>query len=105
MCRRIQDRRLHVGRVVYANIRGLHKNLTDLSLTVRDGDVFCSETLVSSRRHIFELMVPVFGRPMKLLKGEVDRFRGLDLYVRNGFMLFRQHIYECECCEVIVVRN
>ena len=27
------------GRVVYANIRSLHKNLSDLSLTARGGDM------------------------------------------------------------------
>ena len=61
---------------MYANIRGLHKNLSDLSLTARRGDaVFYSETLVS-RRHISELRVPGFGRPMQLHKDEVVRFEG-----------------------------
>ena len=40
MWRRIMDQGLHVGRVVYANIRGMHKNLLDLSLIARGGDVF-----------------------------------------------------------------
>ena len=31
---------------------------------------FFSETLVSSRRHISELIVPGFGGPMQLLRGE-----------------------------------
>ena len=58
-------------RVVYANIRGLHKNLSYLSLIARGEDVvFCSETLVSSRRHIFELMIPGLGSPMQQLRGE-----------------------------------
>ena len=51
---------------------GPAKNLSDLSLMVRGGDVvFCSETLVSSRRHISELMVAGFDRPMQLFRGEV----------------------------------
>ena len=31
---------LRLYRIVYANVRGLHENLSDLSLTVRGGDVF-----------------------------------------------------------------
>ena len=65
---------------------------------------FCLETLVSSRRLIPELMVPGFYRPMQLLKGEIDRFRGLTVYVRDGFSAYRQRSFECECCKVIVVR-
>ena len=42
---------------------------------------------------------------MQLLKGEVNRLRGLTLYVRERFSAYRQHSYECRCCEVIVVRN
>ena len=45
--------------VVYATIRGLLKNVPDLSLIARGRDVmFCSENLISSRCHISELMVP-----------------------------------------------
>ena len=71
---------------MYANVRGLHKNLSDLSLIHRGGDViFSSETLVCSRGYISDLMVLGFDRPMQLLTGEVDRFRGLAVYVRDGF--------------------
>ena len=41
----------------------------------------CSKTLVSSRHHNSEFMVPGFGRQMQLLRGEVDRFDVL-LYTR-----------------------
>ena len=51
----------------YGSIWCLHKNLPDSFL------FFYSETPVSSRRHISELMVPGFGRPMQLLRGEVYR--------------------------------
>ena len=62
-------------RVVYANIRRLHKNLSDLSLIARGGDVvICSETLVSSRHHISELTVLGFGRLLQLFL--VDCCRG-----------------------------
>ena len=46
--------------------------------------VFCSETLVSSMRHIPELMYPCFGSPMQPLMGEVNRFRGLAVNVHYG---------------------
>ena len=40
-------------RVLYANIRVLHKNLSPMA---RGGEMaFCSETLVSSGRHISEI--------------------------------------------------
>ena len=53
---------LKSSRVVYANICILHKNLSGLSIIARGGVVFFySETLVYSRRHISELIVPGFG--------------------------------------------
>ena len=92
MWRRILDRGLHSGCAVLSApiyIRSLYKNLSKMSLMAKSGDVaFCSETLVSSRLLISELMVPGFGRLMQLLRGEVDRFRGLWLY--TCVMAFRR---------------
>ena len=45
-------------------MRSLHKNLSDLSLIARGGEMFYSETLVFSRRPISELMIPALGRPI-----------------------------------------
>ena len=56
------------------------------------------------RRHIFDLIIAGFSRPMQLLKDEVERFRGLAAYVRHGFSAYRQRNYKCGCCEVILVR-
>ena len=89
--------------VVYANIRRLHKSLSNLFLAASGDVVFCSETIFSSRCHIADLIVPRFGRPMQLLKGEVDRFGGLALYVHKGFSANRQRSYGRKCREVIVV--
>ena len=48
-------------RVVYANMRGLHKNLSNLSLNASGANVtLCFEALVSSKRHISELMISGF---------------------------------------------
>ena len=42
--------------VMYSNIRGLYKNIHDLIAVSRQYDIlFCSETLVSSRRHPAEI--------------------------------------------------
>ena len=49
-------------------------------------------------------MIPGSSRPMQLFRGEVVRFRGLAVYVRDGFSAYRQRSYECGCCEVIVVK-
>ena len=69
-------------RAMYANLRALHKNLLDLSLTARVVDVvFCSETFVSSMGPISELMVAGFGQSMQLLGDGVNRFRRLIVYV------------------------
>ena len=90
---------------VYANIWSMDKNLSDYTLMARGGGVIsCSEALLSSRSHNSKLMVPGFGRPMLLFRGEVDLFRGLAVYVRDGFLAYRQSGYECGCYEVIVVR-
>ena len=68
------------------------------------GCVLCSETLVSSRPHISELMVPGFGRPMQLFRGEVDRFRELAVHVRDGFSACGLRGYEYGSCEIVEVR-
>ena len=108
MLRRALNRELHAGRVLfcsYANIRSLAKNLSKLSLIARGRDVFfCSETHVSPRSHLSELIVPDFGRLMQLLRSEVDQFQRLAVYVRDGILTYRQRSYECGCCEVIVVK-
>ena len=66
---------------MYASIQGLRKNLSNVSDLLLLPEVemlfFCSEILVSSWRHISELTVSSFGRPIRLLRGEVDRFPGL----------------------------
>ena len=91
--------------ILYCNIRGLHGNLSDLAVAAGSCDVlFCSETLVSSRRHISELRLPDFGKPMQILRGESDRSRGFAVYVRAGFSAYRQTKFECNCCELMVVR-
>ena len=47
-------------------------------------------------------MVQSFGRPMQLLKSEVDQFQGFALYVREGFPTYKRRNYDFGFCEVIV---
>ena len=60
--------------------------------------VLCSETLVSGHRHISELAVSHFGRPMLRLHSPAVRgSRGLAVYIRDGWCVSRQKEYECKC--------
>ena len=63
-----------------------------------------SETLVSDLRHVSELLVPGFGRPICLCRGKLPRARGMAAYVRDGYGAFRQPKFECGFCEMLVVR-
>jgi len=93
-------------RILCSNIRGLYANLNDLSVAASSYDlVLCSETLVSGHRHSSELAVPYFSRPvLRLHDPAVRGSRGLAAYVREGRCVSRQKIYECQCCEFIVMR-
>ena len=54
-------------------------------------------------RHVSELLVPGFGRPV-LCRGKVPRARGMDAFVRDGNGAFRQPKFQCGCCELLVFR-
>ena len=48
---------------------GLSGNLSDLAVASSQCDILlCSETLVSDLRHVSELLVPGFGRPVVLCR-------------------------------------
>ena len=97
-------------RVLCANIRGLHCNLTDLVGVATECDVLVlSETLVSTRRHSAELLVPGFEKPY-LKFSEVNLVSGAPVtrdiatYVRSGYHATRIENLECSCHEMLVVR-
>ena len=72
-------------RILYSNVRGLSKNLSDVTVPSPQYDLLlCSETLVSDRHHMSELLVPGFGRPVLLCRDGVPRARGMAAYVRDG---------------------
>ena len=66
--------------------------------------LLCSETLVSDRRHISELLAPGFGRLVLLCLDGMPRARGMAACVRDGNGAFRQPKFECGCCEMLVFR-
>ena len=73
-------------RILYANVRGLHANLMDLTAVSRHFDIlFCSETLVSEMRHVSEVLIPGFKKPILLRRKAIHRAQGMAAYIRNDF--------------------
>ena len=94
-----------VCRLLCSNVRGLAGNLSDLTVASSQYDtLLCSETLVSDTRHVSELLVPGFGRPVLLCLGRMPLARGMAAYVRDGYGAFRQPKFECSCCEMLVFK-
>ena len=94
---------LAVYRILCSNVRGLAGNLSDLTVASSQYDILlCSETLVSDMRHVLEVLVPGFCRPVLLCRGKVPRARGTAAYVRDGYGAFHQSKFECGCCEMLV---
>ena len=86
-------------------MRGLAGNLSDLTVASSQHDILlCSETLVSDMRHVSEILVPGFGRPVLLCRGKIPRAGGKAAYVRDGYRAFCQLKFECGCCEMLVFR-
>ena len=95
----------NVCRTLCSNVRGLAGNLSDLSVASSQYDILlCSETLVSDMRHVSEVLVPGFCRPVLLCRGKMPRACGMAAYVRDGYGAFRQPKFECGCCEMLVFR-
>ena len=92
-----------VCRILCSNVRGLARNLSDLTMASSQyGILFCTQTLVSDMRHVSELLVPGFGRPVLLCRGKMPLARGMAACVRDGYGAFRQPKFECGCCEILV---
>ena len=61
---------------------GLAGNLSDLTVASSQYDILlCSETLVSDMRHVSELLVHGFGRPVLLCRGKMPRARVMSAYI------------------------
>ena len=75
-----------VCRILSSNVRGLAGNLSDLTVASSQYDILlCSETLVSDMRHVSEVLVPGFCRPVLLCRRKMPRARGMAAYVRDGY--------------------
>ena len=60
-----------------SNEGGLTGNLSDLTVATSQYDILlCSETLVSDMRHVSEVLVPGFCRPVLLCRGKMPRHVG-----------------------------
>ena len=88
-----------VFRIRCSNVRGLSGNLSDLTVASSHYEIlFNSATLVSDMRHVSELLVPGFDRPVLLCGGKMPQARGMAAYVRDGYGAFWQPKFECGCC-------
>ena len=97
--------KLRQCRLLYSNIRGLHKNIKDLAIASKQFDIlFCTETLVSDMRHISELLIPGFKKPMLLKRNAIPRACGMAVYVRDGYSASHNRLAECGCHEVQVMK-
>ena len=94
-----------VCRILCSNVRGLAKNLSDMTVASSLYDsLLYSETLVSDMRHVSELLVPRFGRPVLSCLGKMPITREMAVYVPDGYGTFRQPKFECGCCKMLVFR-
>ena len=92
-----------VCRILYSNVQGLAGNLSDVTWESSRYDILlCSETFVSDMRHVSELLVPEFGRPVLLCRGRMLRVRGIAAYVQDEYGACRQSKFECGCCEMLL---
>ena len=79
-----------VCRILCINVRGLAWNLSDLTVVLSQYDILlCSEALVSDMRHVSEVLVPGFCRPVLLCRGKMPRARAMAAYGRDGYGAFR----------------
>ena len=60
-----------------------------------------SETYVSDMRHVPEVLVPGFCRPVLLGRGKMPLAHGMAAYIRDGYGAFRQPKFECGYCEML----
>ena len=92
-------------RILYSNIQVLYRNLHDLIVASKGFEIlFCSETLVSNFRHIAELSIPGFKRPILFKRNEINRAQGMAVYIRNGCSVSYKTTFECGCHEVQIVK-
>ena len=71
-----------VCKILCSYVPGLAGNLGDLTVAPSQTDILlCSKTVILDMRHVSELLVPGFGRPVLLFRGKMPRARGMAAYV------------------------
>ncbi len=96
--------RNHCCKALYINIRGLKANLQDVAVASSKYDIiFCSETLVSSFRHVSELLIPSFKRHL-LRRDSILRAQGMCVYLRPTCSASRITKFECGCHEMMLIK-
>ena len=94
-----------VCRILCTSVLGLAGNLSDLTVASSQYDILlCSETLVSDIRHVSEVLVPGFGRPVLLCRDKMPRASWMAAYGRDGYGGFRKPKFECGYCEMLFFR-
>ena len=84
-----------VCRLLCSNVLGLAGNLSDPTLASSRYDILlCCETLLSDMRHVSELLVPGFGRPVLLCRSRMPWARRMAAYIRDAHGAFRQPKFE-----------
>ena len=85
-------------------MRGLAGNLSDLTVASAQCDLLlCSDNLVSDMRHVLEVLVSGFCRPV-LCRGKIPQARRLAAYIRDGYGAFRQPKFEFGAYEMPIFR-
>ncbi len=62
------------------------------------------ETLASSFRHVSEILIPRFKRPLLLRRDSIPRARGMYVYIRPACSASRIAKFECGCHEMMLVK-
>ena len=92
-------------RVLYLNIRGFYNDISELQIVSRKNDIFfCSETLVSSRRHVSEVLLAGFNKHTLLLRKSRPCIRRLAAYIRSEYSATIRKDNVCNCHEIQLIR-
>ena len=93
-----------VCRILCSNVRAWPGTLVTCWSSSQYDIMLCSEILVSDMRHVSELLVPGFGRPVLLCRGKMPRARGMAAYIRDGRLVSLRCSARIRHCLVLLVR-
>ena len=75
--------------ILYQKVNGFHDNISELTMASSRSDIVCSgEAKVTSLRHVSQLLLFGFRRPLLIVRrGSRPNGLGVALNVREGFFL------------------